>query len=48
MKTSYFAMMRHFPSDFEPIAICAKVPSWYHGQVYKKVAPSFDILMECE
>ena len=46
MNTSYFAMMRHFPSDFEPIAICAKVPSWYHGQVYKKVAPSFDILME--
>lgn len=45
MLTSYFAMMRHFPDNLTPIAICAKVPAWYEGKVYKKVAPSFDILM---
>lgn len=45
MLTSYFAMMRHFPNDITPIAICAKVPTWYKGKSYKKVAPSFDILM---
>lgn len=46
MRTSYFAMMRYFPEELEPIAICAKVPSWYKGKVYGKIAPSFDILMQ--
>ena len=44
--TSYFAMMRNFPKNIVPIAICAKPPAWYDGLVYKKLAPSFDILMQ--
>lgn len=44
--TSYFAMMRHFPENIVPIAICAKPPSWYDGAVYKKLAPSYSILMD--
>lgn len=46
MKTSYFAMMRNFSQDVEPIAICAKVPPWYKGAVYKKIVPDYNILME--
>lgn len=46
MKTSYFAMMRNFPDTVEPIAICAKVPNWYNGKVYKKLAPSYQLLMD--
>lgn len=44
--TSYFAMMRNFPENIIPIAICAKPPTWYEGLVYKKLAPSYDILMQ--
>ena len=43
--TSYFAMMRNFPDTILPIAICAKPPTWYDGIVYKKLAPTYDILM---
>jgi uncharacterized protein YeaO (DUF488 family) len=46
IQTSYFAKMRSFPKDVVPIAICAKPPSWYTGLVYKKLAPSYSILME--
>ena len=38
-------MMRNFPDNILPIAICAKPPSWYDGIVYKKLAPTYDILM---
>ena len=44
--TSYFAMMRHFPENILPIAICAKPPMWYEGAVYKKLAPTYSILMD--
>lgn len=29
-----------------PISICAKAPNWYSGLQYKKLAPTFDILMK--
>lgn len=44
--TSYFAMMRNLPENIVPIAICAKPPSWYEGLIYRKLAPSYDILMQ--
>lgn len=43
--TSYFAQMRNFPENVIPISICAKPPVWYKGLQYKKLAPSYDILM---
>ena len=44
--TSYFAKLKKLPNDVIPISICAKVPSWYNGLEYKKLAPSYDILMQ--
>ena len=44
--TSYFAKLRSLPSNVMPIGICAKSPMWYKGKDYKKLAPSFSILME--
>ena len=43
--TSYFAKLKFFPKDLIPISICAKAPSWYDGLQYKKVAPTYDILL---
>ena len=44
--TSYFAKLKKLPSDIIPVSICAKAPSWYSGLEYKKLAPSYDILMQ--
>ena len=44
--TSYFAKIKKFPENVIPIAICAKVPDWYNGIRYPKLAPKYDILMK--
>ena len=44
--TSYFAKIKKFPENAIPIAICAKVPDWYTGLRYPKLAPKYDILMK--
>ena len=44
--TSYFAKLAHLHgADIVPVAITAKIPEWYNGLVYQKLAPSYDILM---
>lgn len=43
--TTYFANLRHLPASIVPIAICSKVPSFYHGLHYKKLAPKYDFFM---
>lgn len=44
--TSYFAKLKSLPEDVVPISICAKSPNWYKGLQYKKLAPTYDILMK--
>ena len=44
--TSYFAKMKHLPTDVVPISICAKPPAFYTGLQYKKIAPSYRCLMD--
>lgn len=44
--TSYFAKLRTLPQNIIPIAICAKLPAWYTGLHYKKLAPKYDALMQ--
>lgn len=44
--TSYFAMLKRIPEDIIPVSIAAKTPNWFKGACYKRLAPSFDILME--
>lgn len=44
--TSYFAKIKDFPPNVIPIAICAKVPDWYTGLKYSKLAPKYDMLMK--
>lgn len=44
--TSYFAKIKKFPKNVIPIAICAKVPDWYTGMRYNKLAPKYDALMK--
>lgn len=43
--TSYFAKLKSLPDNIIPISICAKAPDWYKGLQYKKLAPSYDLLM---
>lgn len=43
--TSYFYQMQFIPEEFIGIAITAKAPDWWHGLQYKKLAPTYDILM---
>lgn len=43
--TSYFAKLKYLPKDIIPISICAKSPNWYNGLQYKRLAPTYDILM---
>jgi uncharacterized protein YeaO (DUF488 family) len=43
--TSYFAKIRKLPDNIVPVSICAKPPKGYQGLQYKKLAPSYDILM---
>lgn len=44
--TSYFAKIKQFPKNVIPVAICAKVPEWYTGLRYSKLAPKYDVLMK--
>ena len=44
--TSYFGKLSSLPKDIIPISICAKPPEWYNGLQYKKLAPTYDILMK--
>jgi len=39
--TSYFAKLRKLDTAIIPVAICAKVPDWYTGLQYKKLAPKY-------
>lgn len=43
--TSYFAKLRSMPENIVSISICAKVPVWYKGLQYKKLAPKYDFFM---
>lgn len=44
--TSYFAKMKKIPENIVRISICGKVPEWYDGIQYKKVAPKYKFFME--
>lgn len=44
--TSYFAKLNSLPKSIIPISICAKAPDWYRGLQYKKLAPTYNILMK--
>jgi uncharacterized protein YeaO (DUF488 family) len=44
--TSYFAQSGKIPSNYVKVAICGKAPDWYKGVSYKKLAPTYDILMQ--
>lgn len=42
--TSYFANIKNLPKNIVPIAVCRFVPKWYNGAVYKKLAPTVQML----
>ena len=44
--TSYFAKLKSLPKNIYPISICAKVPNWYKGRQYKKLAPKYDFFIK--
>lgn len=44
--TSYFAKLNKLPENVIPISICGKVPAWYTGAQYKKLAPRYDFFMK--
>lgn len=44
--TSYFGRLKQLSFEIVPVSICVKPPVWYRGLQYKKLAPSYDILME--
>lgn len=44
--TSYFANIKALPEGTTPVSICAKVPDWYTGLQYKKLAPKYEFFME--
>lgn len=44
--TSYFGGLRRLPSTMVPIAICGKVPNWYNGLHYKRLAPKKEFFAE--
>ena len=43
--TSYFAKLKKFPENFQPIAICQFPPKWYTGPSIKIFSPNQDILL---
>lgn len=43
--TSYFAKANKLPENIVPISISAKPPRGYKGLQYKKLAPTYQILM---
>lgn len=42
--TSYFGNLEKIPKEIVPIAICLKLPKFYDGKVYQKIAPTAGIL----
>ena len=44
--TSYFAKVNKLPDNIVPISISAKPPRGYKGLQYKKLAPTYQILMD--
>lgn len=44
--TSYFAKLKFLPKNVIPISICSKIPDWYKGAQYKKLAPKYDFFMK--
>ena len=44
--TSYFGKLKSLPDNIVPISICGKVPDWYKGLQYKKLAPKYDFFMK--
>lgn len=42
--TTYFARLKQLPANIVPVAICAKVPEWYTGLTYSRLAPTYEIL----
>ena len=44
--TSYFAKIKDLPENIVPISISAKPPRGYTGLQFKKLAPTYNILME--
>lgn len=45
--TSYFGRLKELEKDnIIPIAICGKVPEWYRGLRYPKLAPKYKFFME--
>lgn len=47
MFTGYFAKLKTYEqNDLIPVAICGKVPSWYKGLWYKKLAPKWTFFNE--
>ena len=42
--TSYFANLRNIDSSIVPIAICQYPPQYWKGLVYKRVAPTYEIM----
>lgn len=44
--TGYFANIKKITFHYIPVSICAKPPKGYKGLEYKKLAPSYSILME--
>ena len=44
--TSYFGKLNSLPDNVVPISICGKVPDWYNGLEYKKLAPKWSFFKE--
>ena len=44
--TSYFAKVKSLPKDIVPIAICGRIPFYWKGLWYKKVAPRVKFFTE--
>lgn len=44
--TSYFARLKDIPEKYIPVSIAWKTPEFYKGLVYKKLAPTPDILYQ--
>ena len=51
IRTSYFAQLKKINKieGAVPIAVCQYPPKWYSGAIYKKVAPSYEMIqgMKC-
>lgn len=47
MYTGYFAKLKSYEkAGLVPVSIALKVPDWYHGAQYKKLAPKWSFFSE--